>query len=54
MARLSMKKKTNTKGTESSNLDTSKKGLDKNQASSKTAKYQVADQTNTPEFKKRF
>ena len=29
-------------------------GLDKSQATSKTAKYQVADQTNTPEFKKRF
>jgi hypothetical protein len=30
------------------------KGLDKSQASSKTAKYQVADQTQTPEFKKWF
>jgi hypothetical protein len=30
------------------------RGLDKSQASSKTAKYQVADQTNTPEFKKWF
>lgn len=29
-------------------------GFNKSQASSKTAKYQVADQTNTPEFKKRF
>ena len=29
-------------------------GGNKSQASSKTAKYQVADQTNTPEFKKRF
>ena len=30
------------------------KGLAESQASSKTAKYQVADQTNTPEFKKWF
>jgi hypothetical protein len=29
-------------------------GFSKSQASSKTAKYQVADQTNTPEFKKWF
>ena len=30
------------------------KGLAESQASSKTAKYQVADQTNTPEFKEWF